>query len=128
MRPSADGYDDGDLPIDNNWVENRIRPISVGRKNWLFAGSLRAGQRAAVIMSLIQSAKLCGHEPYRYLRDVPVSVVPPAATSTSPTRGRVKLPHLAVAGRAMITRFDAPLARRSADSLSRQLLPTNLSR
>ena len=62
--------DDGDLPIDNNWVENRIRPISVGRKNWLFAGSLRAGQRAAVIMSLIQSAKLCGHEPYRYLRDV----------------------------------------------------------
>ena len=62
--------DDGDLPIDNNWVENRIRPIAVGRKNWLFAGSLRAGQRAAVIMSLIQSAKLCGHEPYRYLRDV----------------------------------------------------------
>lgn len=62
--------DDGDLPIDNNWLENRIRPISVGRKNWLFAGSLRAGQRAAVIMSLIQSAKLCGHEPYRYLRDV----------------------------------------------------------
>jgi transposase len=62
--------DDGDLPIDNNWVENRIRPISVGRKNWLFAGSLRAGQRAGVIMSLIQSAKLCGHEPYRYLRDV----------------------------------------------------------
>ena len=54
----------------NNWVENRIRPISVGRKNWLFAGSPRAGQRAAVIMSLIQSAKLCGHEPYRYLRDV----------------------------------------------------------
>ena len=62
--------DDGDLPIDNNWVENRIRPIAVGRKNWLFAGSLRAGQRAAVIMSLIQSAKLCSLEPYRYLRDV----------------------------------------------------------
>jgi transposase len=40
------------------------------RKNWLFAGSLRAGQRAAVIMSLIQSAKLNGHEPYRYLKDV----------------------------------------------------------
>jgi transposase len=62
--------DDGELPIDNNWLENRIRPISVGRKNWLFAGSLRAGQRAAVIMSLIQSAKLNGHEPYRYLKDV----------------------------------------------------------
>jgi hypothetical protein len=40
------------------------------RKNWLFAGSLRAGQRAAVVMSLIQSAKLNGHDPYRYLKDV----------------------------------------------------------
>lgn len=40
------------------------------RKNWLFAGSLRAGKRAAVIMSLIQSAKLNGHDPYRYLNDV----------------------------------------------------------
>ena len=36
--------DDGDLPIDNNWVENQIRPIAIGRNNWLFAGSLRAGQ------------------------------------------------------------------------------------
>ena len=35
--------DDGDLPIDNNWVENRIRPIALGRQNWLFAGSLRPG-------------------------------------------------------------------------------------
>jgi transposase len=62
--------DDGDLPIDNNWLENRIRPVALGRSNWLFAGSLRAGQRAAVIMSLIQSAKLNGHNPYRYLRNV----------------------------------------------------------
>jgi hypothetical protein len=62
--------DDGDLPIDNNWLENRIRPVALGRANWLFAGSLRAGQRAAVIMSLIQSAKLNGHDPYRYLKDV----------------------------------------------------------
>jgi len=63
--------DDGDLPIDNNWIENRIRPVTLGRSNWLFAGSLRAGRRAAVIMSLIQSAKLNGHDPYRYLKDVP---------------------------------------------------------
>ena len=48
--------DDGDLPIDNNWVENQIRPIAVGRSNWLFAGSLRAGQRAVAIMSLVHSA------------------------------------------------------------------------
>ena len=62
--------DDGELPIDNNWVENRIRPIALGRSNWLFAGSLRAGKRAAAVMSLIQSAKLNGHDPYRYLKDV----------------------------------------------------------
>ena len=62
--------DEGDLPIDNNWVENRIRPIALGRNNWLFAGSLRAGKRAAAVMSLIHSAKLCGHDPHAYMRDV----------------------------------------------------------
>ena len=62
--------DDGQLPIDNNWIENQIRPIAIGRKNWLFAGSLRAGQRAAAVMSLIQSAKLNGHDPYAYIKDV----------------------------------------------------------
>jgi len=62
--------DSGALPIDNNWVENRIRPIALGRNNWLFAGSPRAGRRAAVIMSLTQSARLNGHDPYAYLRDV----------------------------------------------------------
>jgi len=61
---------DGDLPIDNNWVENRIRPIALGRQNWLFAGSLRAGRRAAAVMSLIHSAKLNRLDPYVYLRDV----------------------------------------------------------
>ena len=62
--------DDGRLPIDNNWCENQIRPWATGRKNWLFAGSLRAGQRSAAIMSLIQSAKLNGHDPFAYLKDV----------------------------------------------------------
>ena len=62
--------DDGVVPIDNNWAENQIRPWALGRKNWLFAGSLRSGQRAAAIMSLIQSARLNGHEPYAYLKDV----------------------------------------------------------
>ena len=62
--------DDGQLPIDNNWAENQIRPIAIGRKNWLFAGSLRAGQRAAAVMSLTQSARLNGHDPYAYLKDV----------------------------------------------------------
>ena len=40
---------DGDLPIANNWIESLIRPITLGRSNWLFAGSLRAGHRAATI-------------------------------------------------------------------------------
>ena len=60
----------GQLPIDNNWIENQMRPIALGRKNWLFAGSFRAGQRAAAVMSLIQSAKLNGHDPHAYLKDV----------------------------------------------------------
>ncbi len=55
---------------DNSWIENQIRPIAIGRYNWLFAGSLRAGQRAAAVMSLIQSARMNGHDPYAYLKDV----------------------------------------------------------
>lgn len=62
--------DDGRVPIDNNRVENQIRPWALGRSNWLFAGSLRSGKRAAAVMSLIQSAKLNGHDPYAYLKDV----------------------------------------------------------
>jgi len=62
--------DDGDLPADNNWVENQIRPIAIGRNNWLFAGSLRAGKRAAAVMSLVHSARLNGHDPHAYLKEV----------------------------------------------------------
>ena len=45
------------MPIDNNWLENRIRPIVLGRQNWPFAGSMRAGNRAAAAMNFIHSAK-----------------------------------------------------------------------
>ena len=62
--------DDGAVPIDNNWVENQIRPWALGRSNWLFAGSLRSGQRAAAVMSLIQSARMNRLDPYTYLKDV----------------------------------------------------------
>ena len=62
--------DDGTVPIDNNHIEQQIRPWALGRKNWLFAGSLRSGKRAAALMSLIQSAKLNGHDPYEYLKSV----------------------------------------------------------
>jgi hypothetical protein len=62
--------DDGHLPNDNNKIENQICPIAIGRNNWMFAVSLRAGQRAAAVMGLIQSARLNGHDPYAYIKDV----------------------------------------------------------
>jgi transposase len=62
--------DDGRLPVDTNWIENQFRPIAIGRSNWLFAGSLRAGQRSAAVMSLIQSARIIGRDPYAYLKDL----------------------------------------------------------
>lgn len=62
--------DNAQMPIDNNAVENLIRPLAIGRKNWLFAGSEIAGRRGAAIMSLIHSARLNGHDPQAYLKDV----------------------------------------------------------
>ena len=59
----------GHLPIDNNPVENTIRPIAVGKKNWLFAGSERAGKRAAAIQTLIGTARLNGLDPAAWLKD-----------------------------------------------------------
>lgn len=61
---------DGDVAIDNNHIENLMRPWAMGRKAWLFAGSELAGRRAAMVMSLVQSARLNGHEPWAYLKDV----------------------------------------------------------
>jgi transposase len=61
---------DGALSVDNNHIENLMRPWAVGRKSWLFAGSELAGKRAAMVMSLVQSAKLNGHDPWAYLKDV----------------------------------------------------------
>jgi transposase len=62
--------DDGAVPIDNNHLERQIKPWAMGRKAWMFVGSELAGQRAAVVMSLVQSARMCGREPWAYLRDV----------------------------------------------------------
>lgn len=62
--------DDPAYPIDNNPIENAIRPIALGRKNWLFAGSETAGRRAAAIMSLLATAKANGLEPHAWLTDV----------------------------------------------------------
>nr|WP_272869005.1 transposase domain-containing protein [Agrobacterium tumefaciens] len=61
---------DGSIEIDNNAAERAIRPIALGRKNWLFAGSNKGGERAATILSLIETAKLNGLDPEAYLRYV----------------------------------------------------------
>jgi transposase len=62
--------DDGHLEIDNNAAERALRAVAVGRKNYLFAGSDRGGERAAALYSLIGSAKLNGLDPESYLREV----------------------------------------------------------
>ena len=62
--------DDGQLEVDNNAAERALRAVALGRKNYLFAGSDRGGQSAAVIYSLIGTAKLNGIDPEAYLRNV----------------------------------------------------------
>jgi transposase len=61
---------DGRLRLDNNLAENAIRPIALGRKNWLFVGNERGGDTASILMSLYQTAKAIGISPRVYLRDV----------------------------------------------------------
>ena len=58
------------LSIDNNLVENAIRPIALGRRNWLQLGSDRSGRTVATLLSLVQSCKILGNEPFAYLREV----------------------------------------------------------
>lgn len=70
MRYVAQYIRDGRLEIDNNGAERQLRGVAVGRKNWLFAGSMKGLHRAALLYSLVQSAKLAGVEPWAYLRDV----------------------------------------------------------
>lgn len=62
--------DDGILQIDNNFIENAIRPFAIGRKNWLFSDSVDGANASAAIYSIIETAKANGHEPYSYLRYV----------------------------------------------------------
>ena len=62
--------EDGRLPIDNNLCENTIRPVALGRKNWLFAGSPEGAKRMAIIYSLVATCKLNGINPYEYFLDI----------------------------------------------------------
>jgi len=61
---------DGRVEIDNNLVENAIRPTAIGKKNWLFVGDAQAGQRSAIIYTVIESCRRRGLDPYAYLREV----------------------------------------------------------
>jgi transposase len=60
----------GRVELDNNLVENAIRPTAIGKKNWLFIGDADAGQRSAIIYTLIESCRRRGLDPFAYLRDV----------------------------------------------------------
>jgi transposase len=60
----------GEVELDNNLVENAIRPTAIGKKNWLFFGSAEAGQRSAMMYTLVANCRLHGVEPYAYLKDV----------------------------------------------------------
>ena len=71
--------EDGRLPLDTNRVENAIRPFVVGRKNWLFADTVRGAQASANLYSLIETAKVNGLEPFAYLRHLLTEL--PAATT-----------------------------------------------
>jgi hypothetical protein len=61
---------DGRVEIDNNLVENAIRPTAVGRKNWLFIGEEGAGERSAIMFTIIEASRSRRIVPWEYLRDV----------------------------------------------------------
>ena len=71
--------DDGRIPLDTNGVENAIRPFVIGRKNWLFADTVRGAEASANLYSVIETAKRCGIEPFAYLRLV-LTELPRATT------------------------------------------------
>ncbi len=73
-RPLRRFLDDGLIPLDNNACERAIRPIAIGRRNWLFAGSMRGGRAAAVVYTLIQCCRLARVDMVGYLADVLVRV------------------------------------------------------
>lgn len=68
--PLTTHLDHGQTRLDNNLVENAIRPSAIGKKNWLFIGHPDAGQRSAIIYSIVVSCQRHGKDPLAYLRDV----------------------------------------------------------
>jgi hypothetical protein len=71
LMPGLEVYlEDGRVEIDNNLVENAIRPTALGKKNWLFIGEADAGDRGAILYTIIESCRRRGVEPFAYLKDV----------------------------------------------------------
>jgi transposase len=79
----------GNLEIDNNLIENKIRPSAIGKKNWLFIGSPEAGERAAVIYSMLLTCEIHGVDPHVWLRDV----LSKAPTTSDPEQQLKLLPY-----------------------------------
>lgn len=71
QMPGLEVYlEDGRIEIDNNLVENAIRPTALGKTNWLFIGEAQAGERSAIIYTVIESCRRHGLNPFAYLKDV----------------------------------------------------------
>ena len=60
----------GRVEVDNNLIENSIRPTAVGKKNWLFIGAAEAGKKSAILYTIVESCRRQGIDPQAYLRDV----------------------------------------------------------
>lgn len=92
--------EDGRIEIDNNLVENAIRPTAIGKKNWLFIGQAEAGERGAILYTIIESCRRRGLDPHAYLHDVltrlpkmtnwQIKDVTPEAWAKSPQRPPLK--------------------------------------
>lgn len=74
---------DGRIELDNNGVENAIRPTAIGKKNWLFIGAAGAGERGAILYTIVESCRRRGLDPQAYLRDV-LTRLPKMTTSQIP--------------------------------------------
>lgn len=85
---------DGQLEIDNNIAERSVRPIALGKKNWMFAGSDNGGERAAAIYTLIGTCKLNGVEPEAYLAHVLERIHDTNAQSLLPWKLKDRLPEI----------------------------------
>jgi hypothetical protein len=88
--------EDGTLEIDNNLIENAIRPWALGKKHWMFIGHPEAGERSAVIYTLLGSCRRHGINPFDYLKDLfaclPVAKITQIKEFTPAAKAKAKQP------------------------------------